>query len=243
MDMSSSASTTPTRPPSPPSPTAGSCRQTQPRSRGCSVRSRARTMRRSAPAARCATTRRPISDRLPIGWRPVAPVLASTKGSISVGLARSAIPLAVTPRLSGAETMSDVGRRPIWTATRSGVGSNGLDRPALQILADHDEFDLSPDDAVAAGMAPDRAWSSENRSPSAAGAQWTGRPYRLLRAGPWRYPRQLHGCPILAFATKRADRGPAGGHVDRCRADVADRHRAAACLLRRNPRRPSQSGC
>ena len=127
----------------------------------------------------------------------------------------------------------------------SEVGSNGLDRPALQVLADHHEFDLSPDDAVAAGMAPDRAWFIAEKSIAFGGwrtVDRTARP-RLLRAGPRCHPRQLHGRPIPAAATQRADRGPAGGHVDRCRADVADRHPAAARLLRRNPRRPSQSGC
>ena len=34
----------------------------------------------------------------------------------------------------------------------------GLDRPALQVLSEHGEFDVSPADAVAQGMAPDEAW-------------------------------------------------------------------------------------
>jgi len=48
----------------------------------------------------------------------------------------------------------------LWSA----VGAEGLDRPALQILADHHEFDLSPEDAVAAGMAPDQAWFTTEKS-------------------------------------------------------------------------------
>ena len=34
----------------------------------------------------------------------------------------------------------------------------GLDRPALQVLAEHGEFDVAPADAVAQGMAPNEAW-------------------------------------------------------------------------------------
>ena len=42
----------------------------------------------------------------------------------------------------------------VWTE----VGRLGLDRPALQVLSEHGEFDVSPADAVAQGMAPDEAW-------------------------------------------------------------------------------------
>ena len=44
------------------------------------------------------------------------------------------------------------------------MGSTGLDRPVLKILADHHEFDLAPEDAVAAGLAPDRAWFIAEKS-------------------------------------------------------------------------------
>ena len=40
----------------------------------------------------------------------------------------------------------------------SEVGRVGLDRPALQILGPHEEFDVSSDVAVENGMAPDAAW-------------------------------------------------------------------------------------
>jgi len=54
-------------------------------------------------------------------------------------------------------------------------------------------------------------------------------------------PRHLHGRPIPAASCRRADLGLAGSHVDRCLTDVADRHRAVARLLRRDPQRPSRS--
>jgi dienelactone hydrolase len=47
----------------------------------------------------------------------------------------------------------------IWTD----VGSVGLPRPALQILADHPEFTLSGADAVQAGIATDAAWHDAER--------------------------------------------------------------------------------
>jgi predicted dienelactone hydrolase len=42
----------------------------------------------------------------------------------------------------------------IWTE----VGNVGLERPALQVLAEHHEFDVSPDQAVMMGMAPYPEW-------------------------------------------------------------------------------------
>ena len=42
----------------------------------------------------------------------------------------------------------------LWTD----VGKVGLDRPALQVLAEHEEFAVSPEQAVEAGMAPDVEW-------------------------------------------------------------------------------------
>ena len=43
-------------------------------------------------------------------------------------------------------------------AVWSEVGTAGLDRRALQVLAPHREFAVTPEDAVKAGMAPDTAW-------------------------------------------------------------------------------------
>jgi predicted dienelactone hydrolase len=42
----------------------------------------------------------------------------------------------------------------VWTE----VGRVGLDRPVLQLLADHHEFDVSPEDAVKTGVAPSTDW-------------------------------------------------------------------------------------
>ena len=47
----------------------------------------------------------------------------------------------------------------IWTE----VGTVGLPRPALQILADHPEFALTGADAVAAGIVTDPAWHDAER--------------------------------------------------------------------------------
>jgi hypothetical protein len=47
----------------------------------------------------------------------------------------------------------------IWTE----VGTLGLPRPALQLLADHPEFALTGADAVAAGIATDPAWHDAER--------------------------------------------------------------------------------
>jgi dienelactone hydrolase len=42
----------------------------------------------------------------------------------------------------------------LWTE----VGKVGLERPALQVLAEHHEFDVPPEDAVKMGMAPSTEW-------------------------------------------------------------------------------------
>ena len=42
----------------------------------------------------------------------------------------------------------------LWTD----VGKVGLERPALQVLAEHEEFAVSPEKAVQTGMAPDAEW-------------------------------------------------------------------------------------
>jgi pimeloyl-ACP methyl ester carboxylesterase len=55
----------------------------------------------------------------------------------------------------------------VWTE----VGRVGLDRPALQVLSEHGEFDMSPADAVAQGMAPDEAWYEAEKAITFGG--WT----------------------------------------------------------------------
>jgi dienelactone hydrolase len=75
----------------------------------------------------------------------------------------------------------------------SDVGTNGLHRPALQILADHHEFDLSPDDAVAAGMAPDRAWFMAEKSIAFDGWRTVHRTARPA------YTAQVRGATHVSF--------------------------------------------
>jgi predicted dienelactone hydrolase len=63
----------------------------------------------------------------------------------------------------------------LWTE----VGRLGLSRPVLQVLASHPEFDLTPDDAVRAGVAPDPGWYTAERSITLDGwatVDRTGRP-------------------------------------------------------------------
>jgi len=67
----------------------------------------------------------------------------------------------------------------LWTE----VGRDGLARPVLQVLAPHPEFDLAPDDAVAAGMAPDPAWYRAEKAITLDGwttVERTGRPARTV---------------------------------------------------------------
>ena len=75
----------------------------------------------------------------------------------------------------------------------SEVGSNGLSRPALQILADHHEFDLSPDDAVAEGMAPDPAWFIAEKSIAFGGWRTVDRTARPA------YTVQVRGATHVSF--------------------------------------------
>lgn len=54
----------------------------------------------------------------------------------------------------------------------SEVGRVGLDRPALQVLAEHGEFAVAAEDAVKGGAAPTVEWfEAERRSHSAAGVR------------------------------------------------------------------------
>jgi pimeloyl-ACP methyl ester carboxylesterase len=68
----------------------------------------------------------------------------------------------------------------LWTE----VGRVGLPRPVLQVLAPHPEFDLDPDAAVKAGMAPDPDWYAAERSTTLDGwvtVDRTGRPAHSVR--------------------------------------------------------------
>lgn len=59
----------------------------------------------------------------------------------------------------------------LWTE----IGRDGLERPALQILAPHPEFDVTPAQAVAAGIAPDPEWFAAERSITVDGWATVGR--------------------------------------------------------------------
>jgi pimeloyl-ACP methyl ester carboxylesterase len=71
----------------------------------------------------------------------------------------------------------------LWTE----VGRSGLARPVLQLLAPHHEFDVTPDEAVKAGMAPDPQWFATEKAITLDGweaVDRTGRPaYSLQIAG------------------------------------------------------------
>ena len=71
----------------------------------------------------------------------------------------------------------------IWTE----VGETGLPRPVLQVVAPHHEFDLEPDEAVKAGMAPDSQWYLAERAITFGGWETvdrTGRPaYSVVVTG------------------------------------------------------------
>jgi hypothetical protein len=68
----------------------------------------------------------------------------------------------------------------IWTE----VGKVGVERPALQVLAEHHEFAVSPDEAVTMGMAPTQhGLRQRRRSRSAAGARSTLTPGPATRCG------------------------------------------------------------
>jgi predicted dienelactone hydrolase len=48
----------------------------------------------------------------------------------------------------------------LWTE----VGKTGVARPVMQILGEHHEFDVSPDEAVTLGMAPNPDWFSTEKA-------------------------------------------------------------------------------
>jgi predicted dienelactone hydrolase len=77
----------------------------------------------------------------------------------------------------------------LWTE----VGRSGLARPVLQLLAPHHEFDVTPDEAVKAGMAPDPDWFATEKAVTVGGWQTvdrTGRPA---------YSLQITGATHLSF--------------------------------------------
>ena len=127
----------------------------------------------------------------------------------------------------------------VWTE----VGTVGLPRPALQILADHPEFALTGADAVAAGIAADPAWHDAERMLARDG--WRNVD-RLARPG---HTARIAGSthmsfmdvPFLPVRPGTPRRRHARRHHHPTRADVATHQRPAAGVLRRAPRRVQRS--
>ena len=134
---------------------------------GCSGRRPARTTTRSAGVPRCVNTRPRTCAR--------SPTHLNRLGPNGAGLSRDCLDLdrlgafghsfggnaalewcAADPRCLAAANLDGA----IWTK----VGTVGLSRPALQVLADHPEFDLPSDVAVAAGISPTAAWYDAERT-------------------------------------------------------------------------------
>ncbi len=75
----------------------------------------------------------------------------------------------------------------------SEVGRSGLARPVLQLLAQHPEFDATPDEAVKAGIAPNPDWFTAEKAITFGGWETvdrTGRPA---------YSLQIIGATHLSF--------------------------------------------
>jgi predicted dienelactone hydrolase len=78
-------------------------------------------------------------------------------------------------------------------AVWSEVGTAGLDRPALQVLAPHREFAVTPEDAVKTGMAPDTVWFEAEKNVTFGGWRTVN---RTARPG---YTFQIQGATHLSF--------------------------------------------
>jgi hypothetical protein len=77
----------------------------------------------------------------------------------------------------------------VWTD----VGERGLERPAMQILAEHHEFDVSPEQAVELGMAPDTEWFVAEKAITFGG--WRG----VHEHAPLAHTVQIAGATHLSF--------------------------------------------
>ena len=75
----------------------------------------------------------------------------------------------------------------------SDVGRVGLDRPVLQVLAEHPEFDVAGEDAVQAGAAPNVEWFEAEKAITFGG--WRN-VQRLARPG---YTVQISGASHVSF--------------------------------------------
>ena len=121
----------------------------------------------SAPGARSACARRSTSRSSPGRWvsldgDPASPFAGRLDlerfGSIghSFGGVAALEWCRADPRCRAAVNLDGA----LW----SEVGSTGLERPVLQVLADHPEFALPPETAVASGIAPTAAWYEAERA-------------------------------------------------------------------------------
>ena len=126
------------------------------------ARAAVRIARGGVPPARTGLRlqgRRPGVGRRPPRGAPGRDGPAGRLRSTSPASARSGTPSAATPRWSGAGSTHGASRQSTSTAP-SGPrsGASGLDRPALQVLAEHAEFDVAAGRRRRPGHGPDEAW-------------------------------------------------------------------------------------
>ena len=76
----------------------------------------------------------------------------------------------------------------LWTE----VGRIGLDRPAMQVLAEHREFAVTSEDAVKAGAAPNVDWFEAEKAITFGG-------WRVQRRAQPGYTMQVGGATHLSF--------------------------------------------
>ena len=80
----------------------------------------------------------------------------------------------------------------------SEVGRVGLDRPAMQVLAEHREFAVAGEDAVKAGAAPNVDWFEAEKAITFGGwrtVQQRAQPGYTVQIG-GATPRELYGCSV-----------------------------------------------
>ena len=122
----------------------------------------------------------------------------------------------------------------LWTD----VGKVGLERPALQVLAEHEEFAVSPEKAVETGMAPDVEWFVAEKAITFGGWRTV---HERSRPG---YTLRVAGATHLSFldvplaaAQGRCDGDRDAGDDHHWRgAHVADHQRPRAGVLWQAPR-------
>jgi hypothetical protein len=98
-----------------------------------------------------------------------------------------------SPRSNGAGAIRAVAAVNLDGAVWTDVGKVGLERPALQVLADHNEFAVSPEDAAAAGAAPSTDWFVAEKDITFGGWRTV---HERARPG---YTIRIHGATHLSF--------------------------------------------